>query len=231
MTRVAGWGNGTRRAVRPGRGAAGGPAGRAATRLGAVGGADAPAHARRGGGPGASAAARRAAAAARGRRHGRVGAPLRPARHREDHDRAATGRPERSARGAALRRALGALLGRAGAAPGDRGRASSARPAQPPDRAVHRRGHRFSKTQQDALLGAVEDRLVLLVAATTENPSFSVVSPLLSRSLVLRLESLTDDDVRVLLRRAVAQERGLAGAVVLAPECQAALGRLAGGRD
>jgi putative ATPase len=51
--------------------------------------------------------------------------------------------------------------------------------------------HRFSKTQQDALLGAVEDRVVLLVAATTENPSFSVVSPLLSRSLVLRLESLT----------------------------------------
>ena len=56
--------------------------------------------------------------------------------------------------------------------------------------------HRFSKTQQDALLGAVEDRLVLLVAATTENPSFSVVSPLLSRSLVLQLQSLTEDDVR-----------------------------------
>ncbi len=72
--------------------------------------------------------------------------------------------------------------------------------------------HRFSKTQQDALLGAVEDRIVLLVAATTENPSFSVVSPLLSRSLVLRLESLTEDDLRALLRRAVADERGLAGA-------------------
>ena len=71
--------------------------------------------------------------------------------------------------------------------------------------------HRFSKTQQDALLGAVEDRLVLLVAATTENPSFSVVSPLLSRSLVLRLQSLTDDDVRALLRRAVADPRGLGG--------------------
>ena len=50
--------------------------------------------------------------------------------------------------------------------------------------------HRFSKTQQDALLGAVEDRLVLLVAATTENPSFSVVAPLLSRSLVLSLQPL-----------------------------------------
>ena len=89
--------------------------------------------------------------------------------------------------------------------------------------------HRFSKTQQDALLGAVEDRLVLLVAATTENPSFSVVSPLLSRSLVLRLESLTDDDVRALLRRAVADERGLAGAVTVAPDAEDALVRLAAG--
>ena len=89
--------------------------------------------------------------------------------------------------------------------------------------------HRFSKTQQDALLGAVEDRLVLLVAATTENPSFSVVSPLLSRSLVLRLESLTDDDVRDLLRRAAADERGLAGAFTVAPDAEAALVRLAAG--
>ena len=47
--------------------------------------------------------------------------------------------------------------------------------------------HRFSKTQQDALLGAVENRTVLLVAATTENPSFSVVAPLLSRSLLVQL--------------------------------------------
>ncbi|MGC5245712.1 replication-associated recombination protein A [Gordonia sp. DT219] len=73
--------------------------------------------------------------------------------------------------------------------------------------------HRFSKTQQDALLDAVENRIVLLVAATTENPSFSVVSPLLSRSLVLRLRSLTDDDVREVLRRAVADDRGLGGRV------------------
>jgi putative ATPase len=71
--------------------------------------------------------------------------------------------------------------------------------------------HRFSKTQQDALLGAVEDRIVLLVAATTENPFFSVVSPLLSRSLVLQLKSLTDDDVREVVRRAVTDERGLGG--------------------
>ncbi len=89
--------------------------------------------------------------------------------------------------------------------------------------------HRFSKTQQDALLGAVEDRLVLLVAATTENPSFSVVAPLLSRSLVLQLTSLTDDDVRALLRRAVADPRGLGGAVALADEAEDALVRLSGG--
>ncbi len=89
--------------------------------------------------------------------------------------------------------------------------------------------HRFSKTQQDALLGAVEDRLVLLVAATTENPSFSVVAPLLSRSLVLQLTPLTDDDVRALLRRAVADPRGLGGAVALAPEAEDALVRLSGG--
>ncbi|MFT4126608.1 MAG: replication-associated recombination protein A [Gordonia sp. (in: high G+C Gram-positive bacteria)] len=73
--------------------------------------------------------------------------------------------------------------------------------------------HRFSKTQQDALLDAVEHRIVLLVAATTENPSFSVVSPLLSRSLVLRLRPLTDDDLREVLRRAVADARGLGGRV------------------
>ncbi len=89
--------------------------------------------------------------------------------------------------------------------------------------------HRFSRTQQDALLGAVEDRLVLLVAATTENPSFSVVAPLLSRSLVLQLTPLTDDDVRTLLRRAVADPRGLAGAVELAPDAEDALVRLSGG--
>ena len=89
--------------------------------------------------------------------------------------------------------------------------------------------HRFSRTQQDALLSAVEDRLVLLVAATTENPSFSVVSPLLSRSLVLALEPLTDDDIRTLLRRAVTEERGLDGVVTLEPDAEDALVRLAAG--
>jgi putative ATPase len=89
--------------------------------------------------------------------------------------------------------------------------------------------HRFSRTQQDALLSAVEDRLVLLVAATTENPSFSVVSPLLSRSLVLALEPLTDDDIRTLLRRAVGEERGLDGEVTLEPDAEDALVRLAAG--
>jgi len=89
--------------------------------------------------------------------------------------------------------------------------------------------HRFSKTQQDALLGAVEDRIVLLVAATTENPFFSVVSPLLSRSLVLQLKSLTDDDVRAVIRRAVSDPRGLGGSVVVEPDAEDHLVRLAGG--
>ncbi|GAB3344281.1 replication-associated recombination protein A [Modestobacter lapidis] len=89
--------------------------------------------------------------------------------------------------------------------------------------------HRFSKTQQDSLLSAVEDRIVSLIAATTENPFFSVVSPLLSRSLVLALQPLSDDDVRAVLRRALASDRGLDGAVTLAPEAEEHLLRVAGG--
>ena len=89
--------------------------------------------------------------------------------------------------------------------------------------------HRFSRTQQDALLGAVEDRTVLLVAATTENPFFSVVSPLLSRSLVLQLKSLEDDHVRALVRRALVDERGLAGAIDLDADAEDHVVRLAGG--
>ncbi|MFD9689545.1 replication-associated recombination protein A [Kitasatospora sp. NPDC059146] len=89
--------------------------------------------------------------------------------------------------------------------------------------------HRFSKAQQDSLLPAVENRWVTLIAATTENPYFSVISPLLSRSLLLTLESLTDEDVRALLRRAVEDERGLEGALELTPEAEDHLVRLAGG--
>jgi putative ATPase len=89
--------------------------------------------------------------------------------------------------------------------------------------------HRFSKTQQDALLPAVENRWVSFIGATTENPSFSVVSPLMSRSLLLTLQPLDDDDVRTLVERALADERGLAGAVTLDPDALDHLVRLAGG--
>ncbi|WP_442945903.1 replication-associated recombination protein A [Nonomuraea sp. LPB2021202275-12-8] len=89
--------------------------------------------------------------------------------------------------------------------------------------------HRFNKAQQDALLPAVENRWVTFIGATTENPFFSVISPLLSRSLLLTLESLTDDDIRAVLRRAVSDERGLGGRATLAPEALDHLVRLAGG--
>ncbi|WP_428340224.1 replication-associated recombination protein A [Mycobacterium sp.] len=89
--------------------------------------------------------------------------------------------------------------------------------------------HRFSKTQQDALLAAVENRVVLLVAATTENPSFSVVAPLLSRSLILQLHPLTAEDVRAVVQRAIDDPRGLDGRVQLTPEAVDLLVRLAAG--
>ncbi|MFF2008909.1 replication-associated recombination protein A [Streptomyces sp. NPDC058195] len=89
--------------------------------------------------------------------------------------------------------------------------------------------HRFSKAQQDSLLPAVENRWVTLIAATTENPYFSVISPLLSRSLLLTLEPLTDDDLRGLLGRALTDERGLGGAVTLPQETESHLLRIAGG--
>ena len=89
--------------------------------------------------------------------------------------------------------------------------------------------HRFSKSQQDALLPGVENRWVSLVAATTENPHFSVISPLLSRSLLLTLESLTDDDIAVLIDRALTDERGLNGTVSLDDDAKDHLVRLAGG--
>ena len=89
--------------------------------------------------------------------------------------------------------------------------------------------HRFSKAQQDALLPGVENGWVILVAATTENPSFSVISPLLSRSLLLTLEALGDEDLGILVDRAVSDPRGLDDRVVLDPEARAAIIRLASG--
>jgi putative ATPase len=89
--------------------------------------------------------------------------------------------------------------------------------------------HRFNKAQQDALLPAVENRWVSFIGATTENPSFSVVGPLMSRSLLLTLQPLGDDDMRIVLDRALADERGLAGTVTLGEGVADQLIRVAGG--
>ncbi len=89
--------------------------------------------------------------------------------------------------------------------------------------------HRFSKAQQDALLPGVENRWVTLVAATTENPFFSVIAPLLSRSLLLTLEPLTDDAVRRVVERAIGDGRGLDGAVDVSGDATDLLVRMAGG--
>ncbi|CAQ00846.1 replication-associated recombination protein A [Clavibacter sepedonicus] len=89
--------------------------------------------------------------------------------------------------------------------------------------------HRFTKAQQDALLPGVENGWVILIAATTENPSFSVISPLLSRSLLLTLEQLDDDDLGVLVDRAVADARGLGGRFALEDDARAMIIRLASG--
>lgn len=89
--------------------------------------------------------------------------------------------------------------------------------------------HRFTKAQQDALLPGVENGWVVLIAATTENPSFSVITPLLSRSLLLTLEQLGDDDLAELVRRAVVDPRGLGDRVVLDDEALATIVRLASG--
>ena len=89
--------------------------------------------------------------------------------------------------------------------------------------------HRFSKSQQDALLPAVENGWVTLIAATTENPSFSVIAPLMSRSVLVRLTSLTDAHVDQVLRRAIADPRGLDGAVEVDEDALAHLVRTANG--
>ncbi len=90
--------------------------------------------------------------------------------------------------------------------------------------------HRFNKSQQDALLHAVEDRLITLIGATTENPFFEVNAPLISRSRVVVLHPLTDDDIREIVQGALADpERGLGGSVVLTPDAENRIVLSAGG--
>lgn len=89
--------------------------------------------------------------------------------------------------------------------------------------------HRFSKSQQDALLPSVENRDVTFIAATTENPSFSIIKPLLSRSVVVKLESLEPSDLETLIRRAIASEHGLKNEVRIDDEAVDEIIRLAGG--
>ena len=88
--------------------------------------------------------------------------------------------------------------------------------------------HRFSKSQQDALLPSVENRDVTFIAATTENPSFSIIKPLLSRSVVVKLESLEPDDLKTLINRAIESERGLKNEVKINDEAVDAAGALTG---
>ena len=89
--------------------------------------------------------------------------------------------------------------------------------------------HRFNKSQQDALLPQVEDGTITLIGATTENPYFEVNSALLSRLRVFRLEPLSDEDVRAVVERAMADERGLAGRVDLSREALDHLVDISGG--
>lgn len=89
--------------------------------------------------------------------------------------------------------------------------------------------HRFNRSQQDALLHAVEDRLVVLVGATTENPFFEVNSALISRSRIVELHSLSDDEIAELVGRAVEDARGLGGCYALEEAATAAIVTLAGG--
>ena len=91
--------------------------------------------------------------------------------------------------------------------------------------------HRFNKAQQDAVLPYVEDGTVTLIGATTENPSFEVISPLLSRSRVYALEPLTPEQVETILRRALADEENGLGAmnVDIADDTVAALASAVGG--
>ena len=89
--------------------------------------------------------------------------------------------------------------------------------------------HRFNRSQQDALLHAVEDRILVLVGATTENPFFEVNSALISRSRVVELHRLSDDDIMRMLDAALQDERGFGGTYVLEPDARKAIALLAGG--
>lgn len=88
--------------------------------------------------------------------------------------------------------------------------------------------HRFNKSQQDSLLGAVEQGIITLIGATTENPSFEVISPLLSRCQVYILKSMNDDELDTLLNRAITSEEGLRARNVEVKEREA-LFRFSGG--
>ena len=89
--------------------------------------------------------------------------------------------------------------------------------------------HRFNKGQQDSLLPHVEDGTIVLIGATTENPYYEINSPLLSRLRVYRLLPLGESELRQIVRRALVDERGLAGRVTLGEEGEAALLGLCGG--
>ncbi len=89
--------------------------------------------------------------------------------------------------------------------------------------------HRFNRSQQDALLHAVEDRIIVLVGATTENPFFEVNSALISRSRVIELHELSDEDIVTLLKRALLDQRGLAGCYILDDDARDAIVVVAGG--
>ena len=89
--------------------------------------------------------------------------------------------------------------------------------------------HRFNKAQQDALLPAVEDKLITLVAATTENPAFSIISPLLSRSLVLTLNALSEDVAERLISRALLDPKGLNSKIAMDDDAKSELIKISNG--
>ncbi|MEZ4297216.1 MAG: replication-associated recombination protein A, partial [Polyangiaceae bacterium] len=89
--------------------------------------------------------------------------------------------------------------------------------------------HRFNRAQQDAFLPHVEDGTITLIGATTENPSFAVNAPLLSRCKVFRLSPLGDAELASLLERALASEAGYAGEITAEPDALLALAKMADG--